>query len=201
MSLHCPTRSIQLLEFGSSQGMRKQPFLPHETSSVAKSMEKRLFSQAIRLMKSSTFGLGLTAQALRSVKLATRLFILKKPVITLHCSSKWKCWKLSSESASAEYSYGLKKKKKKKHNSIKQSRFCWGNGEFKMPRWRRQRELQKTNTFNKQNNNFARTSRFFCTFLSRRYTTTTWKCLISRFVEDGNTKQHLIVSFAFLEIW
>ena len=40
----------------------------------------------------------------------------------------------------------------------------------------------------------------FCTFLSRRCTTTTtWKCLISRFVEDGNTGQQL--SFSFLELW
>ena len=34
----------------------------------------------------------------------------------------------------------------------------------------------------------------FCTFLSRRCTTTTLKCLISRFVEDVNTRQ-LSVSF------
>ena len=40
----------------------------------------------------------------------------------------------------------------------------------------------------KQNNNFARASRFFCTFLCRRCTTTTWNCLISRFVEDGEQK-------------
>ena len=39
----------------------------------------------------------------------------------------------------------------------------------------------------------------FCTFLSRRCTTTTWKCLISRFVEDGNTGQQL--SFSFPELW
>ena len=39
----------------------------------------------------------------------------------------------------------------------------------------------------------------FCTFLSSRCTTTTWKCLISRFVEDGNTGQQL--SFSFLELW
>ena len=39
----------------------------------------------------------------------------------------------------------------------------------------------------------------FCTFLSRRCTTTTWKCLISRFVKDGNTGQQL--SFSFLELW
>ena len=50
-----------------------------------------------------------------------------------------------------------------------------------------------------QNNGFARASRFFCTFLSRRCTTTTWKCLISRFVEDGNIRQR--VSFSFPELW
>ena len=38
----------------------------------------------------------------------------------------------------------------------------------------------------------------FCTFLSRHCTTTTSKCLISRFVEDGNTRQQL--SFSFPEI-
>ena len=39
----------------------------------------------------------------------------------------------------------------------------------------------------------------FCTFLSHRYTTLTWKCLISRFVEDANTRQQL--SFSFPELW
>ena len=39
----------------------------------------------------------------------------------------------------------------------------------------------------------------FCTFLCRRCTTTTWKCLISRFVEDGNTRQQLF--FSFPERW
>ena len=38
-----------------------------------------------------------------------------------------------------------------------------------------------------------------CTFLSRRCTTTTWKCLISRFVEDVNTRQQL--SFSFPGLW
>ena len=35
----------------------------------------------------------------------------------------------------------------------------------------------------------------FCTFLCRRCTTTTWKCLISRFVEDVETIQRLASSF------
>ena len=39
----------------------------------------------------------------------------------------------------------------------------------------------------------------FCTFLSRRCTTTTQKCLISCFVEDGNTRPKL--SFSFPELW
>ena len=34
----------------------------------------------------------------------------------------------------------------------------------------------------------------FCTFLCRRGTTTTWNCLISRFVKDGNKRQ---LSFFF----
>ena len=39
----------------------------------------------------------------------------------------------------------------------------------------------------------------FCTFLCRHCTTTTWKCLISRFVENANTRQQLYFSFA--ELW
>ena len=39
----------------------------------------------------------------------------------------------------------------------------------------------------------------FCTFPCRRCKTTSWKCLISRFVEDGNTRQQL--SFSFPELW
>ena len=38
-----------------------------------------------------------------------------------------------------------------------------------------------------QNNNPARASRFFCTFRCRHCTTTPWKCLFSRFVENVNT--------------
>ena len=61
----------------------------------------------------------------------------------------------------------------------------------------------------KQNNNFARASRFFCTFLNRLCTTTTWKCLISRFLEDPNLSWTLIQSLTiqlqlrinFANIW
>ena len=37
----------------------------------------------------------------------------------------------------------------------------------------------------------------FCTFRSRRCTTTTWKCLISRFVDDLNTRQQLAFFFSW----
>ena len=40
---------------------------------------------------------------------------------------------------------------------------------------------------------------FFCTFLCRLCTTATWKCVNSRFVEGGNTRQPL--SFSFPELW
>ena len=39
----------------------------------------------------------------------------------------------------------------------------------------------------------------FCTFLCRRCTTLTWKCLISRFVEDLNTRQRLCFRFLHFE--
>ena len=61
--------------------------------------------------------------------------------------------------------------------------------DFKIQRRGRQRERHKDNRFNKQNNNFARTSHFFCTFLSRFCTNTTWKCLISRFMENANKQR------------
>ena len=51
---------------------------------------------------------------------------------------------------------------------------------------KRRRESKKSNSLTRQNNNFARASLFFCTFLCRHCTTTTWKCLISRFVKDVN---------------
>ena len=52
-------------------------------------------------------------------------------------------------------------------------------------RW--QREHQKRNRFILAKKTLHMYNAFFCSFLSRRCTTTTWKCLISRFVEGGNT--------------
>ena len=67
--------------------------------------------------------------------------------------------------------------------------------ELKQRRQRRQRKGQKNAIgFIGKTSKFARASRFFCTFLSRRCTTTTWRCLISRFVEDG---EHKATTFLF----
>ena len=64
--------------------------------------------------------------------------------------------------------------------------------ELKIRRRRRQRERQKSNRFRfKQNNNFARASRFFVHFFAVVAWLRTWKCLISGFVEDGNRRQQL----------
>ena len=52
----------------------------------------------------------------------------------------------------------------------------------------------------KQNNNFARASRtLFCTFLSRFCTTTTWKCLISCFMEKVNKQRRNFISVSELK--
>ena len=58
----------------------------------------------------------------------------------------------------------------------------WIIREFKPRRRRQQRERQKS-------------SKFFCTFLCRYYTTTTWKCLISRFMEDANKRRRNFLLF------
>ena len=83
---------------------------------------------------------------------------------------------------------------------------AWHRGcnisELKQRRRRRQRERQKkkSNWFRLTKQRLCTCITLFCTFLSRRCTTTTWKCLISRFVEDGgNTRQR--VSFSFPELW
>ena len=47
-------------------------------------------------------------------------------------------------------------------------------------------------------NNFARASRFFCTFPCYHCATTTWNFLTSRFLEDVNTRQ--LFNFSFCEL-
>ena len=71
--------------------------------------------------------------------------------------------------------------------------------ELKQRRRRRQRERQKSNWFRLAKQQLCTCITLFCTFLCRRCTTTTWKCLISRFVEDVKTRQRL--SFSFPELW
>ena len=65
-------------------------------------------------------------------------------------------------------------------------------------RWRRQREQETSKKVQ-----ISKTTTFMCitlvrTFLCRRCTTTTWKYIISRFVEDLNTRQRF--SFSLPEL-
>ena len=71
--------------------------------------------------------------------------------------------------------------------------------EFTQRRRLRQQERQKSNRFRQAKQQLCTCITLFCTFLCRRCTTTTWNCLISRFVEDGNKRQQL--SFSFPELW
>lgn len=64
----------------------------------------------------------------------------------------------------------------------------------------------KSNTFNKQKNNFALVLRFFCIFLSRRCTINTWNCLITRLDEGVNSKNNFLTlslkyGKKFIKIW
>ena len=76
---------------------------------------------------------------------------------------------------------------------------CFDVRELKQRRRRRQRERQKSNRFRLAKQQLCTCITLFCTFLCRHCTTTTWKCLISRFVENANTRQQLYFSFA--ELW
>ena len=71
--------------------------------------------------------------------------------------------------------------------------------ELKIRRRRRQRKQQKSNRFRLVKPQVCTCITLFCTFRCRRCTTTPWKCLISRFVEDGDTRQQL--SFSVPERW
>ena len=63
-------------------------------------------------------------------------------------------------------------------------------------RWRkRQRERQKSNRLRLAKQQLCTCITLFRTFLCRHYTTSTWKCLISRFVETKSTKQRLSICF------
>ena len=75
----------------------------------------------------------------------------------------------------------------------------WVIRELNIRRRRRQRKQPKSNRFRLAKPQLCTCITLFCTFLCRRCTSTTWKCQISRFVEDGNTRQQL--SFSFPERW
>ena len=82
-------------------------------------------------------------------------------------------------------------------NSVSDGSQCIvNNRKFKM---KRRRESKKSNSLTRQNNNFARASRFFCIFLGRHCTTTTWKCLIWRFVNGVNKQWQNFLSLYELE--
>ena len=78
---------------------------------------------------------------------------------------------------------------------LKRPRRGRDNRELKQRRRRRQRERQQSNWFKLVKQQLCTCITLFCTFLCRRCTTTTWKCLISLFVEDVKTKQRLFSSF------
>ena len=75
------------------------------------------------------------------------------------------------------------------------------NRELQQRRRRRQRqqERQKSSRFRLAKQQLCTCITLFCTILCRHCTTTTWKCLISRFLEDVNTRQR--ISFSFSELW
>ena len=60
------------------------------------------------------------------------------------------------------------------------------NRDLRIRRRRRQRERQKSSRLKLAKQQLCTCITLFCTFLCRRCTTTTWKCLISRFMEDVN---------------
>ena len=69
---------------------------------------------------------------------------------------------------------------------------------LKQRRRRCEQERQKSNKFRLAKQQLFTCITLFCTFLCRHCTTTTWKCVISRFVEDVNTRQQLYFSFPAL---
>ena len=67
--------------------------------------------------------------------------------------------------------------------------------ELKQRRRRRQQERQKNNSFRSVKQQLCKRVTLFCTFLCRRCTTATWNFLISRFVEDLDTRWRVSLSF------
>ena len=70
------------------------------------------------------------------------------------------------------------------------------NSELKQRRRRRQRERQKSKQTRLAKQQLSTCIMFFCTFLCRRCTNTTWNVLVTRFMEDVNTRRR----FSFPEL-
>ena len=77
---------------------------------------------------------------------------------------------------------------------------CFAKRELiKQRRQRRQRERQKSNRLRLAKQQLCTCITHFSTFFCRHCTTTTWKCLMSLFVEDVNTRKRF--PFSFPKLW
>ena len=72
--------------------------------------------------------------------------------------------------------------------------------DFKIQRRRRQQERQKKQLVWLAKQQLRTCITHFCTFLSRFCTTTMWKCLISRFMEDVNNQRQILFLFLSLNL-
>ena len=73
------------------------------------------------------------------------------------------------------------------------------NTDFKIPRRRRQQKRRKRKKFRLAKHHLACASCFFVEFLCLRCTSTTRNFAISRYMEDGNTRQRCSLSFVKLD--
>ena len=80
-------------------------------------------------------------------------------------------------------------------SSVQQDKYCSANAPQLVRRRRRQWVRQKSNRFRLAKQQLCTCITLFCTFLCRRCTTTTWDCLISRFMWNVNWRRF---SFFFL---
>jgi len=74
------------------------------------------------------------------------------------------------------------------------------NRDFKIQQRGRRQKRHENNRFYNQNNNFTCASRSFVHFFTRFWTTTTWKCLILRFMEYANKQWQMIFLFLSLDM-
>ena len=79
-------------------------------------------------------------------------------------------------------------------------RVLLGASDFTIRRHVGNENAKNSNRFSRQNNNFAGASHFFCTFLCRFCTITTWNFLILLFREDVNKRRHNFILFLNLDM-